>query len=335
MAMNNDDYDYIHDKAESEAETHIDKTALHYAAAFTTLTFCISLSGNSFLLWVLRMERPWKTTSDLLLLQLTISNLCFTLTLPFAACNELHEWIFGEWTCGVGIGIYYLGLFTSVVILTAMPLYYYVTVIQASCLSVWVSRQYSVRVASVVMWLVCAAASIKLSVSSKVVEFGSSKVCVTLVESKTMELFDMYMEICLFFLIPFLIITFCYVHIWIMVKQGRINSHQQPSKLILWITVGTFLCLAPYNVHIFIQSLLILDVRMHTHEVIYALHYTWFIINPMTHTFCCLSPLVHIIGAQRFRRHLPMPCNKLSLCRDESDNDGSMAFIPLQNAEEM
>lgn len=333
MALDSDSYDYIHfnETQSSETEYDIKISELHYPAAVNSLVFCISLPANSFLLWVLRTERAWKITSDILLLQLTVSNLCFTVTLPFAACNALHGWVFGEWACGVAAGIYYLGLFTAVVILTAMSLHCYVTVVQPWCLSAQALRKYCVLIGSIVMWVVCAAASIKLAVSGRVIEFADLKVCVNLVESLTMKLIDLYTQIFLFFLIPVLITSFCYVHMWIMAKQGRINSQQLPSKLILGVTVSTFLCLAPYSIHMFIQSLLLLDFYEYTHELIYA----WFVIHPITHIYCCFIPLVHLIGVQRFRRYLPMPCSTLYLCRDETKTDSPMAFILLQNAEEI
>ncbi|CAI5640823.1 unnamed protein product [Oreochromis niloticus] len=333
MALDSDSYDYIHfnETLSSETEYDIKISELHYPAAVNSLVFCISLPANSFLLWVLWTERAWKITSDILLLQLTVSNLCFTVTLPFAACNALHGWVFGEWACGVAPGIYYLGQFTAVVIITAMFLHYYVTVVQPWCLSAQALGKYGVLIGSIVMWLVCAAASIKLAVSGRVIEFADLKVCVNLVESLTMKLIDLYTQIFLFFLIPVLITSFCYVHMWIMAKQGKINSQQLPSKLILGVTVSTFLCLAPYSIHMFIQSLLLLDFYEYTHELIYA----WFVIHPITHIYCCFIPLVHLIGVQRFRRYLPMPCSTLSLCRDETKTDSPMALIPLQNAEEI
>lgn len=337
MALDSDSYDYIHfnETHSSETEYDIKISELYYPAAVNSLVFCISLPTNSFLLWVLWTEQAWKITSDILLLQLTVSNLCLTVTLPFAACNALHTWVFGEWACGVGVGIYFLGLFTAVVILTAMSLHSYVTVVQPWCLSAQALTKYGVLIGSIVMWLVCAAASIKLAVSCRVIEFADIKVCVNLVESLTMKLTEIYTQIFLFFLIPVLITSFCYVHMWIMAKQGRINSQQQPSKLILGITVSTFLCLAPYSIHMFIQSLLLLDFYEYTHELIYALHYAWLIIHPIIHIYCCFIPLVHLIGVQRFRRYLPMPCNTLSLCRDETKTDSPMALIPLQNEEEI
>ncbi|XP_030606988.1 chemokine XC receptor 1-like [Archocentrus centrarchus] len=330
MALSSDEFTLFNLTESSELKLQVEQSAQQrYAAAIIILIFCISLPGNSFLLWVLRREQAWKSTPDILLLQLTVANLCFTLNLPFEACNVLHGWIFGDWACGVGIWVYYLGLNTSVVILTAMSLHYYVSAVQVSCLCAQVSRKCGVLVASILIWLVGAVSSIKLSVNSGVTH---DEVCVHM-ESLTMLLVDLYMEIFLFFLIPFFIVTFCYVHMWIMVKQGRINSNQQPSKLILWITVAIFLCLTPYCVLNFIMTLEILGVLNLTRAGFHVLHFAWAILYPLSHFYCCLSPLFHIIGAQRFRKYVSILCNPLSQSRDVSNNESSVVFIHLKDEE--
>ncbi|XP_039458585.1 chemokine XC receptor 1-like [Oreochromis aureus] len=279
-----------------------------FSAVVTILIFCISLPGNSFLLWILWKEKAWKTTTDILLLQLTVSNLCFTLTLPFTVCNDLDYWVFGEWVCGVMQCFSILGSRSSLVILTAMSLHYYVSTVQVSCLCAQASRKMCVPMASIAIWLVCAAASIIQSVKSQVHE---RNICFILV-SHTQHLLRLYMEICLFFLIPFLTVTFCYVHMWIMIRANRINSHQKPSKLNLGITVCNFLCWAPYYFMNFVSTFSTL--YFYEIEVLYFISYL------LCHIYCCLSPLFHIFGAQRCRKYLANPCNTLSRNRDGSNN---------------
>lgn len=330
MELSSDDYDFpesteIHKKGPEAFQI--------YAAVCATLIFCISMSGNSFLLWVLQRERAWRTPSDIFLLQLTISNLFATVILPFLACNVFHSWIFGEFACGIMTWLFLLGWNSYVTILTAMTLHCYVTVVPLSCLPAKVTSKFGVVVASIVIWLVCAAQSIKLSVSSKTTYIGSGIItCGHFQESLPMLLFDIYSEIFLFFLIPFIIITFCYVRMWISIKQGRINRQDQPSKLILGITVGCFLCLAPHNIMHFIATLWLAGALEHTRESADAMHYLGYIIFALFHFNSCLNPLFLICGSRRFRRYLPMPFNTLLQRRDGSNNASPMAFIPLQNA---
>ncbi|XP_049895663.1 C-C chemokine receptor type 8-like, partial [Epinephelus moara] len=99
-----------------------------FIAVCCCLIVCISIPANSLLLWGLLRERAWKTASDILLLQLTISDLFFTVSLPFEAYQLLHGWIIGLVACKVLRGVFFLGLNSYVLILTAMTRYNYVTV---------------------------------------------------------------------------------------------------------------------------------------------------------------------------------------------------------------
>lgn len=327
MALSSDEFTFFNETESSQDDFPL--SALEcYCAAAIIIFFCISLSGNSFLMWVIRKEQAWKITPDILLLQLTISNLCITVTLPFEACNLLRSWIFGEWVCGFMTAVYYLGLYASILILTVMSLHYYFSFVQVSRLCAQVSRKCGVLITSILVWLVCAAASIKQFMYTEVI----FEVQLCLFEWTQARV---YTEFCLFFLIPFLITTFCHVHMWIMMKQGKINRQQLPSKVILGITFGTFLCLTPLHVCDSVMSFIIWGFVKHAHAVMEALHLSWFILYPLSQFCCCLSPLFHIIGAQSFRRYLPMLRNPLSQSRDVSNDGSSVAFISLKNTEEI
>ncbi|KAM4551826.1 chemokine XC receptor 1-like [Odontesthes bonariensis] len=335
MALGSDynhDYYILHNDTEIDmVEPHVELAAFDiYETVCLTLIFCISMPGNSFLLWVLLREQAWRTTSGVLLLQLTLSNLCFTANMPFVASSALHGWIFGEWACGVMRGLCSLGFNSYLVILTAMTLNCYFTVVQPSCVSAQTSSKVIVLAASIVIWLGCAAMSINIAVKSRVVNFVGKETCSIAMESLIMLLVDINMEIYLFYVIPFIIMTLCYVHMWRTIKQGRINSYPQDSKLIFGITAGSFLCLAPHCILLFIESLVIVgaveDRVVWSHEM-----HAVFLIFALFHFYCCLSPLFHIFGAQRFRRRLPLLCITSAQRGHGSNNDTSVQFMPLND----
>ncbi len=313
---NYSDYDYISIACGYEnSEISFDvKSAfrLFYVVCYT-LIFCISVPGNGFLLWVLLRERAWKTTSDILLLQVIISDLCLAVTLSVFACCLHQDWFFEDWVSGLIRGAYFLGVNSYVLILTAMTLYRYVAVVHPSCLSAQTLQKFSVLAASIVIWLVSAAASIKVSVSF------------------TTQPFDICMLFGLFFLIPFIIITFCYVHMCTTIKQCRIDRHHQASRLILGMIVVFYLCMVPFNIMLFRDSLLLISILGETLEWTTAVFYAH-IIYMLPNLHCCLNPLLHIFGAQRFRRHLLVPCNTSSQGGDEGQNLTSMAVVPPHDA---
>lgn len=332
MSISSDDYDYdifFHNDTVT-LDTYDGPSAVQiYAVVCLTLIFCISMPGNSFMLWVLLRERAWRITSDVLLLQVTVSNLCFTVTLPFLACNMLHGWIFVEWACGITRGLALLGLNSHVVIITAMTLHCYVTVVQPSCLPAQIPSKFRVLVASIAIWLISAAPSIKLAVNSRVLDIGRVEVCTY--GSLSMMFIHLNVEIWLFFVIPLIIVTFCYVHMWITIKQCRERSYLQPSKSISRATVGFFLCLAPYNIRDFVDVLELVGAVKHTVGWTLVIHYTAYVIFALTHLYPCLNPMFHMFGAQRFRRHIPMPCITSTQNRDGVRSDTSVQFMSLSN----
>ncbi|XP_044224917.1 chemokine XC receptor 1-like [Thunnus albacares] len=330
MAFNSDDYGYAvhYNNSESGFVAHHDemKSAFHlFSVACCILTFCLSMPGNGFLLWVLLRERAWKTTSDILHVQLTISDLCFTMTLPFWVHTLLHPWIFGDWACKVIVGAFSLGFSSYILFLTAMTLYHYVVVVHTSCLSAYHPRKFSVLVASIVIWLFCAAVSMMESMYSGARDdkLGEIECLYGSHMSFSMVLFAIYIEIVLF-VIPLSIITFCYVHMWITIKQCRLSRHHRASRLTLGIAVGFFLCLAPYTIVIFIISLEMLGVLDITANWSQAMHNGLYLIDTLPYFRCCLNPLFYIFGAQRFRRYLPMPCNISSQRRGGSQSQLSL-----------
>ena len=274
------------------------------------IIFCISVLGNSFLMWGLLRERAWKTIPGIWHLQLVMSDLCLILTVPFHAHHILHPLMFEEWTLRVLSWFFLLGLNSYVLILTAMTLSHYVAVVHASCLSAQGNQKGCVLMASIVIWVVCAAASVML-VSLLFTTIGIP------------------LRLSLFFLVPFIIVTFCCVHMLITIKLCGPNRHHQDLRLSLGMIVVFFVSLVPFNIALFIDYLMMIDVLETTNK----LYYANCIIYTLPYFHCFLNPLLHVVfGAQRFRKHLPAPCGTSSQRGDESHNLNTMAAIPSNDA---
>lgn len=115
-----------------------------------------------------------------------------------------------------------------------------------------------------------------------------------------MEHVGVYTRISLFFLVPFSIIAFCYIRVWMTIKRWSLTGYHQDLRLFLGVTAGCFLCFAPYNIMLFIESLMIQGIRLYTGGWGEAMFY---ISHVLVSLHCCLSPLVHEFGVERFQRH--------------------------------
>lgn len=309
-------YDYDDNSSgynDSSSIIYLDTEESQFFRVFSTICysviFCLSLPGNTFLLWVLLRKRELRTTADFLLLQLTASDLCFTLTLPFWAYYHLHGWLFGDWACKIISGAFFLGLFSYMAFLTAMTVDRYVAVVHALSVSAQGRRRSYALWASIGIWLLCAAISLIEAVNSEARDDGFDGVdCVQVQLPLAMQLFGYYLQIGLFFLLPFIIITFCYLCMWVTISQCRLRGRNQAVRLILGIVVGFFICWAPYNIILFLESLMMLGVQsLSTATWSEAMHYGYYISHSLAYCHCCLNPLFHVFGGDRFKKHLPLP----------------------------
>ena len=135
-----------------------------------------------------------------------------------------------------------------------------------------------------------------------------------------MEVFGYFLQIFIFFLLPFLVITFCYVRICATVSHSGLRGRNKSIKLIWGIVVGFFVCWAPYNVMLFLQVLRLLGDYMPNTASDKALNVAYYISHTLAYSHCCLNPLLHVIGGQKYRRYLPS-----SFCSFSTRNQRSIS----------
>ncbi|KAK2900480.1 hypothetical protein Q8A67_008595 [Cirrhinus molitorella] len=268
-----------------------------------TLIICISLPGNIFLLWVVLKKVGLSSSADCLLFHLTISDLIFTLTLVPWTVNHIWGWIFGHLACRLFTWFIFLGLYSYMMFITVMTVHRYVAVVYpVFASSVGNRSRLYTHISSAVAWWISVGLSLPEMVFSETVDGPDGVFCISNYNSMFTELFMSFTHIVLFFLLPFLIIVFCYTRMGFAIRQSRIRSRNHAVCIILSIAVGFFICWAPYNIFLFLVSLRSLGV--------FALGESfWEIIYCITHilaySHCCLNPLIHLFGGKKFRNYLP------------------------------
>ncbi|XP_039533334.1 chemokine XC receptor 1-like isoform X3 [Pimephales promelas] len=276
------------------------------SAVCYSLIICISLPGNSFLLWVVLKKVGLSSSADCLLLHLTASDLIFTFTLVPWTVNHIWGWIFGDLACRLFGGCIFLGLYSYMMFLTIMTVHRYVAVVHpVFASSVGNSRLYT-HASSAAVWLISVGFSLPEMIFSETVENHGEVFCFPKYNSMFMELFGYFAQIILFFLLPFLVIAFCYTRMGFSIHRSRIRSRNHALCIILSIAVGFFFCWAPYNIFLFLVALRSLGVDVFRQaEWGNALENIYSITHILAYSHCCLNPLVHIFGGKKFRRYLP------------------------------
>ncbi|XP_053186729.1 chemokine XC receptor 1-like [Scomber japonicus] len=264
-------------------------------AAFFIVIFIISVTGNSLLLVVLVCYENLKNATNLFVLNLACSDLVFTVTLPFWAVGHLHHWVFGDLACKLLTAAYFVGLYSSVILLTAITVDRFITVV----LNKWPRKPVRERCAVGVCaaaWIISFAASLSDAINVKEFANGEELSC----ESDDLELnLNYYLQVSLLFLLPLAIIIFCYSAILITVLQFSNRKRRRTVVVVLCIVAAFFVCWGPHHVLLFVETLYepegcdaekSWDIAYHTCRI-------------LAYSHCCMNPLLYMLS-QNLRRHL-------------------------------
>ncbi|XP_028284064.1 chemokine XC receptor 1-like [Parambassis ranga] len=264
------------------------------ASALFLLIFIISVTGNSLLLCVLVRYEDLKNLTNIFVLNLACSDLVFTLTLPFYAFYQLHHWVFGDFLCKFVTAAYFVGLYSSIILLTAMTVDRFVTVVMHNWPCTPVMRKRCAVGACAAAWIISIGASLSDAIPIKVEAWYDLYICV----GPELQL-AYYLQVSLLFFLPFVIIIFCYSAIIKTVLQTSNRKRHRTVIVVLSIVAVFFLCWGPYNIVIFIYSLYKPD-DCKTKE---GLEIAFQISRILAFSHCCMNPLLYMLS-QKLRGHL-------------------------------
>ncbi|MEQ2271701.1 hypothetical protein XENORESO_007957, partial [Xenotaenia resolanae] len=119
------DSDYGNDDCNQESVINVGGTLTIFFFSFVIL---LSLFGNILVLVILFMYENVKAITNTLILNLAVSDLLFTLGLPFWAYYHMHGWTLGEPACQVINFIFFVGFYSSGFFLILMTIHRYIAV---------------------------------------------------------------------------------------------------------------------------------------------------------------------------------------------------------------
>lgn len=262
------------------------------SGAFFILIFIFSVTGNVLLLCVLIIYENLKNVTNLFVLNLACSDLVFTFTLPFWAVYHLHHWVFGDFACKFMTAAYIVGLYSSVILLTAMTVDRFVTVVLHNWPNKPVRRQRCAMAACAAAWTISIAASVSDAIQMKVeIQWNDLYSCEGPSDGPNVYL-GYYLQVSLLFFLPFAIIVFCYCAILKTVLQASNRKRHRTVVVVLCIVTAFFLCWGPYNILLLIQSLHEpegCDEQKHWDIACSICHILAF-------SHCCMNPLLYMLS---------------------------------------
>lgn len=268
------------------------------SGAIFILIFILSVTGNILLVCALLLYENLRNVTNLFFLNLACSDLVFTVTLPFWAVYYLHHWVFGDFVCKFMTATYITGLYSSVILLTAMTVDRFITVVLH-----WpsnpVQRQRWAMGSCAAAWLISTGASVNDAMKVKVeTSWNNESSCEDFSDGSDVSL-GYYLQVSLLFFFPFGIIIFCYSAILKTVLLASNRKRFRTVVVILTIVTVFFLCWGPYHILLLIRSLYE-PIGCHETE---RFDTAYFICHLLAFCHCCMNPLLYMLS-QKLRGHV-------------------------------
>lgn len=311
-------------------KTNVKQFGAMFIPMFYYMNFLLSLLGNGLVLCIIYKYEKLGTVTNIFLLNLVISDLLFASTLPFWAVYHQSEWIFGPGLCKVVGSLYSVGFSSSILFLSLMTFDRYLAVVHAITAAQSRRRSYAFTM-SFAVWFLSLLSSIKDMVLYNVRENkGDGWVCE---ESgyvyKTIvkwQLMGYYQQFGLFFLLPLMMVFYCYTRITIRIISTRIQEKCRAVKLIFFIIFMFFICWTPYNVVVLLKALRLSSGAKSCDD---SLDYAEYVTRNIAYLYCCISPVFYTFVGKKFQSHFlkllakHIPCLKSTILSSQSSRTTS------------
>lgn len=305
------------------SKTEVNKFGAAFIPVFYHINFLLSLLGNGLVLCIIYKYEKLNTVTNIFLLNLVISDLLFASSLPFWATYHSSEWIFGAAMCKIVGSMYFIGFYSSVLFLTLMTFDRYLAVVHAVTAARSRRKLYAC-VSSVVVWFVSVMASIKELVLYDVWKHNTDGyMCEETGYSDTTmkkwQLMGYYQQFLIFFLIPLLMLLYCYTRITVRIMSTRMREKCRAIKLIFVIIFTFFICWTPYNIVILLRALQLSKAHKGSEKCSDSLDYALYVTRNVAYLYCCVSPVFYTFVGKKFQSHFRkllskrIPCLKNTL----------------------
>ncbi|XP_074051952.1 chemokine XC receptor 1-like [Macrotis lagotis] len=268
-------------------------TLIH--TVFYSLVFFLSLIGNSLVLWVLVKYESLESLTNIFIFNLCLSDLVFSCLLPFLIMIHYYGWIFGEFFCKLFNMFFHISLYSSIFFLVVMTVHRYLSVVYP--VSSLRHLSYRNRTGIILgIWVV----SIMVSVPDLIFHTVLGDSC-NYSEEKWLQLCTYEHNI--IFLFSLVVILFCYIQILRTLFRSHSRRRHRTVRLIFIIVMAYFLSWAPYNVLMFLRTLVNLRIIQKC-ELIKQLLYSLEICKEIAFSHCCFNPVLYVFVGIKFRQHL-------------------------------
>ncbi|XP_051894707.1 C-C chemokine receptor type 7-like [Pristis pectinata] len=272
-----------------------------------SVVFILGLLGNGLVLATYIRHKHRMAMSDVYLLNLAIADLLFLFNLPFLAASSQVGWIFGGFLCVLVQMLYKVNLYSGFLLLMCVSVDRYFAIVCATTTHRLRSRhlQYS-RHICLLVWLSSLLLSLPEVIYTKVEHHSTSMCLVIFPESLSswMRVATPMVQMLLGFLLPLLVMTFCYSIIIKTLLQARNFEKHKAIRVILVVVLIFVIFQAPYNIFLLLTTVKTLGSGGMVCEESKRRDVVLQVTSCLAYTRCCLNPILYAFVGVKFRNNL-------------------------------
>ncbi|XP_029430051.1 C-X-C chemokine receptor type 5 [Rhinatrema bivittatum] len=277
------------------------------------LAFILGSVGNGLVLLVLKQYKNARTTTENYLLHLAVADLLLLFSLPFVVVETTIGWIFGLFLCRTISTIHKINFYCSSLLLGCISVDRYLAIVHA--VHTYRKRKASsIHMTCLVIWIFCLLLALPYLFIVEVKTDNNNMSSCTFSElnfqSNGWWQASHFVHHFVGFLIPIVVMCFCYSAIIRTLCQSHRFEKQKAVRVAIVITGVFFICWIPNNIAIFMYTLMELKVisscRFH-HPLSIAIMVT----ECIGFLHCCLNPILYAFIGVKFRNDLIRILQKL------------------------
>ncbi|TWW59443.1 C-C chemokine receptor type 7 [Takifugu flavidus] len=273
-----------------------------FMLTFLTLICLLGLGGNLLVILTFFYFKRLKTMTDVYLLNLSFADLLFVLSLPFWAANSVTTWELGLVVCKGMYTTYKVSFYSSMFLLCSISVDRYFAIAKATSAYRYRSQTMLLsKVSSVVIWVMALIFSLPEMMYTTV----NGTTCTPFSSSTDqLRVIIQVSQIVLAFVLPLLVMTFCYSNIIKTLCRAHNFERNKAIKVILAVVTVFLVSQVPFNMVLFWSTLLTVsgetDSCSNENNLLYATDIT----QCLAFLRCCLNPIVYAFIGVKFRQDL-------------------------------
>ncbi|NXA93751.1 CCR7 protein, partial [Melanocharis versteri] len=289
-----------------------------FLPAMYSLICFLGLLGNGLVMLTYIYFKRLKTMTDIYLLNLALADILFLLTLPFWATSTATYWLFGSFACKAVYCVCKMSFFSGMLLLLSISIDRYFAIVQAASAHRLRPRMIFIsKLTCILIWLLAFILSIPELVHSGVNNSGSNPHCSIIANDlQTFNTGIKMSQMVFGFLIPLLVMSFCYFIIIKTLLQARNFERNKAIKVIIAVVIVFIVFQLPYNGVMLAKTISAFNQTSSCEE-----SKKLDVADDVTYTLacfrCCLNPFLYAFIGVKFRTDLFKLLKKLGCLSQE------------------